>query len=219
MNKHSFQLRFLLCKWFLGSYCASGFRKEQTTTFLTPLALVSFVYSRSTKRHSRGSSNKHGWSIISRFGSNWPSGFREEDSKQTTPILTQLGLMFLLYNSDQPTKHNILEDLSTNIYTKFVSNSTIGFRKEDEKQTTPFWHIEALVSLVYFQSTKTNFSSNIHSYQVWFQLGLWLQKRRLKTYNTLLGTLGLLFLLCTSSDVVMETTKYSYTELKWSTNV
>ena len=111
-----------------------------------------------------------------------------------------MGLIFLLYSSDQPKKHNILEDLPTNIYTKFDSNSTIGFRKEDVKQTTPFWHNGPLISLVYFQSTKKKISSNIHFYQVWFQLGLWLQKRRLKTYNTLLGTLGLLFLLCTSSE-------------------
>ena len=40
-----------------------------------------------------------------KFGSNWPSGFRDEDSKQTTP----LGLLFLLCTSDPSIKKNILE--------------------------------------------------------------------------------------------------------------
>jgi hypothetical protein len=39
--------------------------------------------------------------IPTRFGSNCPSGSREEDEKQTKPFYTPLDLLFLLCTSDQ----------------------------------------------------------------------------------------------------------------------
>ena len=42
----------------------------------------------------------HSMNIPTKFDSNWSSGVREEYSKQTTPILTPLGFLFLLSNSD-----------------------------------------------------------------------------------------------------------------------
>ena len=42
-------------------------------------------------------SNEHSYQV--RF--NWPSDFREEDKKQTTPFLTHLGLLFLVCTSVQ----------------------------------------------------------------------------------------------------------------------
>jgi hypothetical protein len=39
--------------------------------------------------------------IPTKFGSNWPSGSKEEEKKQTTPYLTPLGLLILLCSSDQ----------------------------------------------------------------------------------------------------------------------
>ena len=66
--------------------------------------------------------------IHTRICSNWHSGFREEDLKETTTYLSPLGLLFLLSTVDQLI---FLEDHPTNIHTKFGSNWFCGFRKED----------------------------------------------------------------------------------------
>jgi hypothetical protein len=141
-----------------------------------------------------------------------------------------LGLIFLLYSSDQPKKHNILEDLPTNIYTKLDSNSTIGFRKEDVKQTTPCWHNGPLVSLVYFQSTKNKLFIQYTFLSSLVPIGTLASEKKIKIIQHPFGHFGPLVSfvyfqwtfqssLVPIGDVVMETTKYRYTELKWSTNV
>jgi hypothetical protein len=62
-----------------------------------------------------------------KFGSNWPSGIREH-LKQTAPFFAPLGLLVLLYTSNQQT---FLEDDPIKIPTKFVSNWPSRFREED----------------------------------------------------------------------------------------
>jgi hypothetical protein len=52
--------------------------------------------------------------------------------------------------------------------------------------------------------------SNEYSFQVWFQLAQWFQRRILKTDNAHFDTLGLLFLLCTSDQQKRHNTKYKH---------
>ena len=49
----------------------------------------------------------HPLNITTKFGSNWPGGFREEDSKQITPCLTPLNLLFLVYFRSTKKTHNL----------------------------------------------------------------------------------------------------------------
>jgi len=62
------------------------------------------------------------------LGSNWLSGFKEEDSKQTMPFLTSSAPLFPLCTSDH-TKH--LADQRMNMPAKFSANWLSGFREVD----------------------------------------------------------------------------------------
>jgi len=93
------------------------------------------VYFRPTKNKIINSLEDHPINIPTKFGSNWPYGFRKEDQKQTTPFLTPLSLLFLLSTSDQQKRNiNFLEDHPMNIPTKLGSNCPMVLDKIKKRQ-------------------------------------------------------------------------------------
>jgi hypothetical protein len=89
--------------------------------------------------------------ILTKFGSNCPSGLREEDEKQTKPFYTPLELLFLLCTSNQQIIKKILEDHPMNIPTRFGSNCPSGLREDVKQKTTFLTHFCLLFPIVYFR--------------------------------------------------------------------
>jgi hypothetical protein len=134
--------------------------------------------------------------ILTKFGSNYSSGFREDDYNKQHPFWHFWA--FVSCTSDHK-KKNPLNSQRTIQWTFLPSLLPIG-PVVSEETITLFPTFGPLVLLCTFDQQKNhsllNERSNEHSYQVCFQLAQWFQRRPLKQH--FLTHLGLLFLLCTS---------------------
>jgi hypothetical protein len=111
---------------------------------------------------------------------------KNKRSTYKTPFLTPFGSLvcFVYFRSTGKNIH-ILLDHQMNIHSKFGSNWPMVSEKKIKNWRHHFWHIWAswlfcvLLIKAFFRG-----SSNEHSYQVWFQLVLWFQRRGLKCEST-----------------------------------
>ena len=74
--------------------------KIDNTLFDTFRTLVFFLCTSDQQKENINIPEDHPMNIPTKFDSNLPSGFREEDWKQTKPFLTPLGIFFWLCTFD-----------------------------------------------------------------------------------------------------------------------
>ena len=125
--------------------------------------------------------------IHTKFDSNWPCGFREEDQNQTIPSGSFFGF------SIDKMKINYYRTIQWIFLQSFDSNWPLWFQRRPKSDNT-LW-ILFVFSIDKMKRLIITEPSNEHSYKVLIQLIQWFQ-RRLKTYNflTALGLVSFVYL-------------------------
>ena len=136
--------------------------QKQIQPLLTPLGLPILKINHTLLIEQ---SNEHSYQVWF----NWPSGFREEDKKQTTPFLTHLGLLFLVCTSVQQSTKKIQMVIQWISLPSFVLISQVVSEKKIKNRPHPFYTFGFLLCTSDQQQNIKTFKgpSNDHSYQVW----------------------------------------------------